>query len=68
MGTPVQVGDMVTLGEGTLDVDDVLPTRTYRVVGLVRSSYYATSSSLGTILAGQRVHPAGPLRARKRLL
>lgn len=52
MGTPVQVGDMVTLGEGTLDVDDVLPTRTYRVVGLVRSSYYATSSSLGTTSLG----------------
>ena len=43
---------MVTLGEGTLDVDDVLPTRTYRVVGLVRSSYYATSSSLGTTSLG----------------
>ncbi len=52
MGTPVRVGDAVALGEGTQDVDEVLATRTYTVVGLVRSPYYATSSSLGTTSLG----------------
>ena len=52
MGTPVRVGDAVALGEGTQDVDEVLATRTYTVVGLVRSPYYATSSSLGVTSLG----------------
>ena len=42
----------MALGEGTQDVDEVLATRTYTVVGLVRSPYYATSSSLGTTSLG----------------
>ncbi len=46
------LGDTVTITEGTQDVDETLATRTYTIVGYVRSSYYATSSNLGTTTLG----------------
>lgn len=52
MATPLSVGDTVTVTEGLRDVDDTLTTRTYTVTGLVSSSYYATSSNMGTTSLG----------------
>ena len=46
------IGDAVVITEGVGDVDETLATRTYTVVGYVSSSYYATSSSMGTTTLG----------------
>lgn len=48
----VDIGDTVTITEGAQDVDDVLTTRTYTVVGFVNPSYYATSSGMGETTLG----------------
>ncbi len=47
-----KLGDIVTITEGTQDVDETLVTRRYKVVGYVSSPYYATSSTLGTTSLG----------------
>lgn len=52
MNTPTQIGDKVQITEGTQKVDDVLATRTYTVVGYVHSSYYVSSTSMGTTTLG----------------
>ena len=52
MNTPTKIGDTVQITEGSQDVDDVLATRTYKVVGYVHSSYYVSSTSMGTTSLG----------------
>ena len=52
MNTPTKIGDTVQITEGSQDVDDVLATRTYQVVGYVHSSYYVSSTSMGTTSLG----------------
>ncbi len=47
-----QLGDTVTLTEGSQDLDETLAAQTYTIVGYVSSSYYATSASLGTTTLG----------------
>ena len=47
MGTPIKVGDQVTVLYGADDLDGVLERRTYTVSGLVHSSAYVSSVSLG---------------------
>ena len=48
----VAVGDVVTVLEGTQDIDDTLATREYTVTGFVRCSYYASPTNLGTTSLG----------------
>lgn len=50
MNEPAHVGDTVQIAEW--QQDDALTTGTYTVTGFVRSSYYATSSSMGTTTLG----------------
>lgn len=50
--TPVQIGDTVQVLYGSQDLDGVLEERTYTVVGLVHSSSYVSSSSLGSTSLG----------------
>ena len=52
MNTPTKIGDTVQITEGSQDVGDVLATRTYQVVGYVHSSYYVSSTSMGTTSLG----------------
>ncbi len=52
MNVPTQVGDTLTITEGITDVSDVLNTTTYTIVGFVHSSYYVSSSSMGTTTLG----------------
>lgn len=52
MNAPTKIGDTVQITEGSQDVDDVLATRTYKVVGYVHSSYYVSSTSMGTTSLG----------------
>lgn len=52
MDGSVAAGDTVTVLEGTQDVDETLSTRTYTVMGFVRSSYYVSPTSLGTTSLG----------------
>ena len=47
LGTPVRVGDKVTVLYGSSDLDGVLKRRTFTVTGLVRSSSFASSVGLG---------------------
>lgn len=47
-----QIGDTLTLTEGSQDLDDTLTTQAYTIVGYVSSPYYATSASLGTTTLG----------------
>ena len=58
----VAVGDVVTVLEGTQDIDDTLATREYTVTGFVRCSYYASPTNLGTDIARQRLDRPGRLR------
>lgn len=52
MATPVEIGDTIEITEGTQDIDETLPTKTYTITGFVRSSYYTSSSTLGTTSLG----------------
>lgn len=52
MDTPVQIGDTVEIIEGLQEVDEVLTSETYTVVGLVNSSYYSSPTSLGSTSLG----------------
>ena len=48
----VKLGDTVHVLEGTQDVDDTIDTDEFTVVGFVRSSYYASSTSMGSTSLG----------------
>ncbi len=48
----ISIGDTVQVLEGTQDLEDTLDGTEYTVVGFVRSSYYASSSSMGTTSLG----------------
>ena len=47
MGEPIEIGDTVEVLYGTADLDDVLVYRTFRVSGLIHSSFYPSSVTLG---------------------
>lgn len=47
-----QIGDEITLTEGSPDLDTAFKERAFTVVGFVSAPYYATSSSLGTTTLG----------------
>lgn len=55
MGTPIQIGDTVQVLYGSKDLDGVLDVRTYTVTGLVHSSTYVSSVSLGSTTLGSGV-------------
>ncbi|MEG2262473.1 MAG: FtsX-like permease family protein [Raoultibacter sp.] len=55
MNTPTTIGDRIEITEGTQNVDEVLATRTYTVVGYVHSSYYAASANMGSTTLGSGV-------------
>ncbi len=52
MNVPTELGDTVVVTETTGDLDDVVATTTYTIVGFVHSSYYVSSSSMGTTSLG----------------
>nr|WP_277927037.1 FtsX-like permease family protein [Adlercreutzia sp. JBNU-10] len=53
MNAPTAVGDAVTVTEGTGDdVDDVLATRDYVIVGYARTPYYVSSTAMGPTTLG----------------
>ena len=52
MNTPTVLGDTVSVCEGTIDLDDVLSTREYTIVGTVHSSYYISSVNMGATSLG----------------
>lgn len=52
MGSPVSVGDEITLTECTQELDDTLVTRTFTVVGFAHSPYYVASTSMGSTTLG----------------
>ena len=47
MGEPIEVGDTVEVLYGTAALDDVLVYRTFTVSGLIHSSFYPSSVTLG---------------------
>ncbi|MEG1840520.1 MAG: FtsX-like permease family protein [Raoultibacter sp.] len=55
MNSPTALGDKVFITEGTQEVDDVLATRSYTVVGYVHSPYYASSANMGSTTLGSGV-------------
>ncbi|WP_294440010.1 FtsX-like permease family protein [uncultured Slackia sp.] len=48
----IEIGDTVQLLEGTQDLGDTLDADQFTVVGFVRSSYYASSTSMGSTSLG----------------
>ncbi|WP_165172935.1 FtsX-like permease family protein [Adlercreutzia sp. ZJ242] len=52
MGSPVGVGDAVTLTECTQELDDTLVTRTFTVVGFAHAPYYVASTAMGSTSLG----------------
>lgn len=52
MNTPTTIGDKVEITDSTQNVDEVLPTHTYTVVGYVHSPYYVSSAGLGSTSLG----------------
>lgn len=52
MDEPVEVGGTVAVIEGTQDVKDTFKVKKYQVTGFVRSSYYASSTALGSTSLG----------------
>lgn len=55
MGEPIQVGDTVEVLYGTAEIDDVLCYRTFTVSGLIHSSFYPSSVTLGYTNLGSGV-------------
>ena len=55
MGTPIQVGDEVEVLYGTADLDGVLEERSFVVSGLVHSSAFVSSTTLGYTNLGSGV-------------
>ena len=52
MNESLNVGDTVTVEYGSTDLDDVLETREFRVVGLAHSSLYTNDASMGPTSLG----------------
>ncbi len=52
MNTPTEIGDTITVTEGTGELDDTLTRTTYTVVGSVHSPYYVASSAMGSTSLG----------------
>lgn len=52
MNKPLQTGEKLHLMQGTSDLDDVMAVRELEVVGLVHSSYYASTTNMGTTSLG----------------
>lgn len=52
MTSPIEIGQSITLTEGTGDLADILTQRNFIIVGTARSSYYTASTSLGTTSIG----------------
>ena len=52
MNESLSIGDVVTVEYGSTDLDDVLDTREYRVVGLAHSSLYTNDASMGPTSLG----------------
>ncbi len=52
MSTPIKLGDTVKVLYGSKDLDGVLETREYTVVGLVHSSMYVSDISMGSTSMG----------------
>ena len=52
MATPLSIGDTVQITEGSADLDDTMDIESFIVVGLVHSSYYASSTSMGSTTLG----------------
>ncbi|MDO4289938.1 MAG: FtsX-like permease family protein [Eggerthellaceae bacterium] len=52
MNAPVALGDVLTVVEGSADVDDTLTTREFTVVGFAHSPYYVCSTSMGSTTLG----------------
>ena len=52
MNESLDVGDIVTVEYGATDLDDVLATREFRVVGLAHSSLYTSDAGMGSTSLG----------------
>ena len=52
MNTTVSLGDTVTVEYGSTDLEDVLESREYTVVGLAHSSLYTSDANMGTTSLG----------------
>lgn len=52
LDSPIALGDTVDLTEGVQDLDEVLDVRKLTVVGLVRSSYYTSTTDFGSTSLG----------------
>ncbi|MCD8315978.1 MAG: FtsX-like permease family protein, partial [Eggerthellaceae bacterium] len=52
LNTPASIGDTITITSGVSDVDETLNTTEYTIVGFVRSSYYVSTSNLGSTSLG----------------
>lgn len=52
MNSTVHIGDIVKVEYGAIDLEDVLETREYRVVGLAHSSLYTNDAGMGASSLG----------------
>ena len=52
MNEPVQLGDTITLTEGTTDLAEVLTRTEFTVVGLASSPYYTSTTDMGSTSVG----------------
>ena len=52
---PLKLGTTIELIEGNQEVDDVLKTKTFTIVGFVESPYYTSSTMLGSTSLGSGV-------------
>lgn len=48
----LKIGDTIEIVEGNQEVDDVLDTRTFTIVGFVNSPYYSSPTTLGSTSLG----------------
>ncbi len=55
MATPTAVGDEVEIDYGASDVDEVLKTRRYTIVGYATTPYYVSSTQMGSTSLGSGV-------------
>ena len=55
MATPTAVGDEVKIDYGASDVDEVLKTRRYTIVGYATTPYYVSSTQMGSTSLGSGV-------------
>ncbi len=52
LDSPIEIGDTIELTEGVQNLDDTLDVRELKVVGFVRSSYYTSTTDLGSTSLG----------------